>query len=124
MARTPSKNAAIRRRLNFKQYVVAVDADLIRLHRQDRGQRQRVAGDHVEGRTVARTDDAVPFQRSLVELAAIEGAAAKDGTAKTGTGESGADEPATGRPATTTWPASRHVVTQPSRGRDDQVLAG
>ena len=57
------------------------------------------------------------------ELAAIEGAAAKAGTAKTGTGESGADEPATGRPATA-WPASRHVVTQPSRGRDDQVLAG
>jgi hypothetical protein len=50
---------------------------------------------------------------TAAELAATKAAAARPGAAK----------PAVSRPAVT-WSASRHVVSQPSRGRDEQVLAG
>jgi hypothetical protein len=66
---------------------------------------------------------------TAAELAAIEAASArtgsaKGGAAKPGTARPGAAEPAPSRPAAAKWAAGRHVVSQPSRGRDEQVLAG
>jgi hypothetical protein len=59
------------KRSDVDEDVVALNAYWERHQRHHGRKRKRIAGEHVEGRTVARTDDALTFERPLVERAAV-----------------------------------------------------
>src|SRR5579883_1537972 len=73
-SRAPSTRATVPRprlRSDVDIDVVAFDANRKRRHADDRRQRQRVAGAHVEVCAVARASHGVAFQPALIQRAAV-----------------------------------------------------